>query len=228
MGQKVNPIALRLGVTEPFRAHWYARKGQFGQYVVEDHQIRRFIKRNYYYAGITRIDIERTGEAVRVTIHTARPGLVIGRKGSEIDRLKTNLQALVGRPADLVIQEVTRPELEAQLVAENVAQQLEKRSSFRRTLHRSAEATMQSGALGVKIQVSGRLGGSEMSRREHLIQGSIPLHTISADISYGFAEARTTYGQIGVKCWIYRGRVIPGEGESEDTAGEETGHGPHA
>lgn len=205
MGQKVRPISLRLGITEPFRSQWYARKGDFGKYLVEDQKIRRYIKRNYYYAGIPKVEIERTGDNVRVIINTARPGLIIGRKGAEVERLKSNIEELTGRTIDIVIKEVNKPELEAQLVAEGVAQQLEKRAAFRKVLRRASETALEAGAKGVKIQVSGRLGGSEMSRTEHVSLGSVPLHTIMADISYGFAEARTTYGQIGCKAWVYRG-----------------------
>lgn len=215
MGQKVRPISLRLGITEKWRSKWYARKADFGRFLVEDQKIRKFIKKNYFFAGIPKIEIERAGDDVRIFIHTARPGLVIGRKGSEVERLKANVDALVGRPVELHIKEVNKPELEGQLVAESVAQQLERRGAFRKALRKAAEMTMDSGAKGVKINVAGRLSGSEMARREKIIMGSIPLHTLMADISYGFTEAHTSYGQIGVKAWVYRGIVGPLSEEME-------------
>jgi len=205
MGHKVNPISLRIGIVEDWRSRWYADKKTFGIYVVEDEKIRRHIKANYRYAGIPRIDIERTREQVKVTLHTARPGIVIGRKGAEIDRLKDDLEGMVKRRVQITIGEVARPELEAQLVAEGICEQLQKRSPFRRVLKKTADTAMQAGANGIKIQVSGRLGGSEIARSERVVMGEIPLHTLRADISYGFSEARTTYGRIGVKVWIYRG-----------------------
>ena len=217
MGQKVRPISFRLGITEQWRSKWYARKSDFGKYLVEDQKVRGLVKKQYFFAGIPKIEIERTSDVLRVIIHTARPGLIIGRKGVEVERLKDSVEALSERPVELVIKEVTKPELEAQLVAENVAQQLERRSAFRKTIRRSAEMTMDSGAKGVKIMLAGRLSGSEMARREYLILGSIPLHTLMADISYGFTEAKTTYGQIGVKVYINRGIVTP----AVEEAGEE-------
>ena len=203
MGQKVHPLSFRLGITEDWRSRWYANKREFATYLVEDQQIRRFVKKNYKFAGIPRIDIERTREEVRVKLFTARPGIIIGRKGAEVERLRDRLEAVVaGRKVAVDIQEISRPELNAQLVAENVAEQLEKRASFRRTIRRAAEMTMDAGSEGVRIQVAGRLGGSEMARREHVSLGRLPLHTIQAPIHYGFAEAATTYGHIGVKCWL--------------------------
>ncbi len=204
MGQKVRPTGLRIGITENWRSRWYASKKAFGALLVEDFKIRRFIQNNYKFAGIPKVEIERTGEELRLVLHCARPGIIIGRKGQEVERLRNTLEELVGRPVNIDIKEVPKPELDAQLVAQSVAEQLEKRSSFRRTIKRAAEATMEAGAKGVKIQVSGRLGGSEMSRSEYTLLGSIPLHTLSANIDYGFTEAKTTYGHIGVKCWIYK------------------------
>ena len=208
MGQKVRPTGLRLGITEDWRSRWIAPKKEFGKLLVEDQKIRRYVKRGYYYTGISRIIIERTREQVRVILHVAKPGLIIGRRGSEVDKLKSELEELINRKVDIGIVEVRRPEMEAQLVAEAVAEQLERRASFRRTIRRAAEATMQAGAQGVKVNVAGRLGGTEIARSESVLEGSIPLHTLRADVDYGFAEARTTYGNIGVKCWIYKGRKL--------------------
>jgi small subunit ribosomal protein S3 len=216
MGQKVNPISFRIGITEDWRSRWYADKQKFGEYVVEDEKIRRFIKKNYQFAGIPKIEIERTREKLTIFIHSARPGLLIGRKGVEVERLKGELEDLTRRSVDVSVQEVQRPELCAQLVAEDVAQQLERRSSFRQTLQRSAEMTMDAGAKGAKIAIAGRLGGSELARKEKKILGSIPLHTISAKVDYGFAEARTKYGAIGVKVWINLGLLEPGERRTEE------------
>jgi small subunit ribosomal protein S3 len=224
MGHKVNPIGLRLGIVEDWRSRWYADKRHFGDYVVQDEQIRRFIKDNYRYAGIPRIDIERTREQVKVVLASARPGIIIGRKGSEIDRLKDRLEDIVGSEVQVRITEVEKPEVEAQLVAEGIAEQLEKRAPFRRALKRAADTTMQAGAQGVKINIAGRLGGSEMSRSERLVVGEIPLHTLRADISYGFTEAKTTYGHIGVKVWVYRGERF--EKESERAPDAEAGQVP--
>ncbi len=210
MGQKINPISLRIGITENWKSMWYADKSRFGDYVVEDEKIRRHIKKNYDFAGVSKIQIERTRELLNVIIHSARPGLLIGRKGSEVERLQANLQELVSQPVDVSIQEVSQPELDAQLVAEDVARELERRSAFRRTLKNMADVTMDAGALGVKIQISGRLGGAEIARSVYEHRGSIPLHTFKAKISYGFTEAGTKYGSIGVKVWINNGLLPPG------------------
>jgi len=218
MGHKVNPIGLRIGITEPWRSRWYADKKEFGRYVVEDEKIRRYVKQAYRYAGIPRIDIERTREQVKVLLFTARPGIIIGRKGSEVDKLKGELEDIVRREVQIKIREVTNAELEAQLVAEGICEQLSKRAHFRRVMRKAQDTTMQAGARGVKIQVSGRLGGAEIARSERLVAGEIPLHTLRADISYGFSEAKTTYGHIGVKVWVYRGL------RSE----KEARHAPHA
>ncbi len=205
MGQKVHPVSFRLGIIQEWRSRWYAGKKEFGRLLVEDEKIRRMVKNNYKFAGIARIDIERTREEVNVMLHTARPGIVIGRKGVEVDRLRVNLEERTGKKVNINIMEINKPELNGQLVAESVAEQLSKRASFRRTIKRAAEMTMDAGAGGVRIQVSGRLGGSEMSRREHVNIGKLPLNTIRADIDYGFTEASTAYGNIGVKTWIYLG-----------------------
>ncbi len=210
MGQKVCPTSLRIGITEDWRSRWFADKKLFGTYVVEDEKIRRLIKRTYSYAGIPRIDIVRTRETLSILVHCARPGLLIGRKGVEVERLKGELEALTGRSLDVNVQEVERPELSAQLVAEEVAGQLQRRASFRQVIARAAEATMDAGAEGVRIGVAGRLTGAELARREKVLMGSIPLQTLTARIDYGFAEARTKYGLIGVKAWINHGRLAPG------------------
>lgn len=205
MGHKVNPIGLRLGIVEDWRSRWYADKKTFGRYVVEDERIRRYIKGRAYYAGIARIDIERTRAQVKVMVLAARPGIVIGRRGTEIERLRQDLEEIVSRPVHVAVEEVQEPQLDAQLVAEGIAEQLQKRSPFRRVTKRAADTAMQAGARGIKVQVSGRLAGAEIARSERLVVGEIPLHTLRARVSYGLAEARTTYGRIGVKVWIYRG-----------------------
>jgi len=208
MGHKVCPIGFRLGITEDWRSRWFAGKKQFGPLLVEDQRIRKFVKANYSFAGIPKIEIERTRDALKVMLHTARPGIIIGRKGAEVDKLKAELEALVGHPVDITIKEVNQPELNSTLVAESIAEQLEKRASFRRTMKKAAEVSMSMGAKGIKIVLAGRLGGAEMSRTEKCLIGSIPLQTLRADVDYGFAEAGTTYGRIGVKVWIYKGEIV--------------------
>lgn len=211
MGQKVRPTSLRLGITEDWRSHWVANKKLFGIYVVEDQKIRMYIKHHYYYAGISKTVIERTRDSVHIRVHCARPGLIIGRRGVEVESLKNALDELTGRTLEIAIEEVQAPLLDAQLVGEDLAQQIERRRSFRRGIRRSAEMTMNAGAVGIKLQLSGRLGGSEMARKEKVELGSFPLHTFRAQIDYGFTEARTKYGHIGVKVWINRGLLAPGE-----------------
>ena len=218
MGQKTHPIGFRIGITEPWRSRWYATKRNYGQLLVEDAKIREFIKKNYAFAAISKIEIERTREEVKVILNSARPGLIIGRKGAEVDRLRDQLEELTGRRITVNIIEVTKPELSAQLVAEAVAQQLEKRASFRRTLKQAVDATMQAGAKGVKIHVAGRLGGAEMSRSEATHRGSIPLHTLDAHIDYGTAEARCPDGMIGVKAWVNLGLYRDEHEEADDGA----------
>ncbi|MBN1942249.1 MAG: 30S ribosomal protein S3 [Phycisphaerae bacterium] len=209
MGQKVNPTGFRTGVTLGWKSRWYAPKSNYGEFLVEDQKIRRFLdtklNRTPPFAAVSAIEIERTREEVKVVLKTARPGIVIGPKGAEVDNLKSALEDLTNRRVNINIVEVRDPDLDAQLVAEGIAEQLKRRSSFRRTMKQRAEGTMQAGARGVKIQVSGRLGGAEMSRTETTILGSIPLHTLEADVNYGFVPCFTTYGCIGVKVWIYRG-----------------------
>lgn len=208
MGQKVNPHGLRIGVIKTWDAKWYADK-DYAKNLHEDVKIRDFIKKKLYATGIARVEIERAANRVKVIIHTAKPGMVIGRGGSGIEELKGLLKKLTGKVVDINIAEVKQPELDATLVAENIAAQLEKRISFRRAMKQSVGRTMRMGAKGIKVMVGGRLGGAEIARSEGYREGSIPLHTLRADISYGTAEAHTTYGRIGVKVWIYKGEVLP-------------------
>ena len=213
MGQKVCPIGFRLGITENWRSRWYADKKNFGKLLVEDQKIRKYIKKNYRFTGIPKVEIERTrDEGAKIIIYSARPGLIIGRKGAEIEKLKEGIEKLVEKEVDIRIQETEKPDLEAQLVAENIAEQLQKRAAFRRTIKKALESTMSVGAKGIKVQISGRLAGAEIARTEGANQGSIPLHTIRADIDYGFAESLITYGTIGVKVWIFKGLVDLGKG----------------
>ena len=208
MGQKTHPVGFRLGSTRTWSSRWFATKS-YAALLHEDVKIRRFIKDQLYHAGIARIDIERSVNRARITIATARPGIIIGRKGSEVERLKNELQMRTGKEIYLNIEEVVHPELDAQLVAENVALQLERRIAFRRAMKKSVTSALKFGAKGIRITCSGRLGGAEMSRTEWYREGKVPLHTLRADIDYGFAEARTTYGAIGVKVLIYHGDVLP-------------------
>ncbi|MCZ7647372.1 MAG: 30S ribosomal protein S3 [Planctomycetota bacterium] len=210
MGQKIHPFGFRVGITRPWVSRWYARKQDYGRCLVEDQKIKRFIAGRLTAAGISKIEIERGGEEVSVFLHTSRPGVVIGKKGSEIDKLREDLQKFASgdtKKIQVNIREIGKPELEAQLVAQSVADQLLKRASFRRTMKKAVETTMGAGARGVKIMCAGRLGGAEIARTEDYKQGSLPLHTLDADVDYGLAEAKTTYGVIGVKVWIYKGRI---------------------
>jgi small subunit ribosomal protein S3 len=205
MGQKVNPIGFRVGIMEGWKSRWYASKQEFKELLLEDVKIRKFVRSKYRSAGIPKIEIERTRDEVKVILHTARPGVIIGRKGQEVERLQTELQELLGRRINIKIEELSRPEIYAQLVAEDIADQLAKRASFRRTMKRAVETTMEAGAKGIKIQLAGRLGGSEMSRREKQIAGAMPLSTLRAKIDYGFTEAKTAQGHIGVQVWVNQG-----------------------
>lgn len=207
MGQKTNPIGLRLSLNRDWRSRWYAPKSEFSKLLAEDAKIRQLLKTKLESVSVPRINIERAGSRCRVTIFTARPGLVIGRKGAEIDKMKEELSKMTGKEVYVEIQEVKRPEMDAQLVAENIALQLERRVSFRRAMKRSIQVVMDAGAQGVKIRCSGRLGGAELSRSENYHQGRVPLHTLRANIDYGFAEAQTLYGKIGVKCWVCTGEM---------------------
>ena len=214
MGQKVNPHGLRVGVIKDWDSKWYA-DAEFSDYLVEDYNIRKFLKKKLYSAGVAKIEIERASDRVKIIIHTAKPGVVIGKGGAEIEVTKKELQKLTGKNVLVDIKEIKRPDRDAQLVAENIALQLENRVSFRRAMKSCMGRTMKSGALGIKTAVSGRLGGADMARTEFYSEGTIPLQTLRADIDYGFAEADTTYGKIGVKVWIYKGEVLPTKGNKE-------------
>ena len=217
MGQKVNPIGLRLGIVKTWDSRWYAEKN-YAKFLQEDIKIRRFIKEKLYHAGISKVEIERTANRAKITIRAARPGIIIGQKGAEIEKLQKEIQKMAQREISINIQEVRRVELDAQLVAENVALQLERRIAFRRAMKKSVTSSMKFGAQGIKIACSGRLGGAEIARSEWYREGRVPLHTLRADIDYGFAEARTTYGTIGVKVWIYKGEVLAAaKGKKEQT-----------
>lgn len=216
MGQKVNPIGMRLGIVRTWESRWYADK-KYADHILEDHNIRKFVKKKLYHAGISKIEIERSSKRVRLRIHTARPGIVIGKKGAEIDQLKRQLESMPelnkdGHKVLIDIQEVRKPEIDAQLVAENVALQIVRRVAFRRAMKRGVSSAMRFGAKGVKIICAGRLGGAEMARTEWYREGRVPLHTLRADIDYGFVEARTTYGIIGVKVFIFKGEILKREG----------------
>jgi len=209
MGQKVNPHGLRIGIIKDWDTKWYANDKNFSEFLIEDVKIRDYIKKKLYISGISRIEIERAANKVKVNIHTAKPGLVIGKGGTGIEELRKDLEKLTNKNILINITEIKVPELSAQLVAENIASQLEKRISFRRAMKQAMSRAMKLGAKGIKTSVSGRLGGAEIARTEHYHEGTIPLQTLRADIDYGFAEADTTYGKIGVKVWIYKGEILP-------------------
>jgi small subunit ribosomal protein S3 len=217
VGQKVNPHGFRLGITTDFKSRWYADK-LYKDYVAEDVAIRRMLQRGMERAGISKVEIERTRDRVRVDIHTARPGIVIGRRGAEADRIRGDLEKLTSKQIQLNILEVKNPEVDAQLVAQGVAEQLSSRVSFRRAMRKAMQTAMKGGAKGIRVQCAGRLGGAEMSRSEFYREGRVPLHTLRADIDYGFYEARTTFGRIGVKVWIYRGEAAQTRAEREAAA----------
>ena len=214
MGQKVNPHGLRVGVIKDWDSKWYA-EADFADCLVEDYQIRKFLKKKLYSAGVSKIEIERTSDRVKIIISTAKPGMIIGKGGAEIEKVKAELQKMTTKKVVVDIKEVKRPDREAQLVAENIAQQLENRISFRRAMKSCMGRAMKSGAKGIKVTCSGRLGGADMARTETYSDGTIPLHTLRADIDYGFAEADTTYGKTGVKVWIYRGEILPTKAAKE-------------
>jgi small subunit ribosomal protein S3 len=217
MGQKINPHGFRLGISTDHKSRWYADK-LYSSYVGEDVKVRKLLTKGMDRAGISRVEIERTRDRVRVDIHTARPGIVIGRRGAEADRIRGELEKLTGKQVQLNILEVKQPELDAQLVAQGVAEQLSGRVQFRRAMRKAMQTTMRSGAKGIRIQCSGRLGGAEMSRSEFYREGRVPLHTLRADVDYGFYEAKTTFGRIGVKVWIYKGEVAGTRAEREAEA----------
>lgn len=209
MGQKVHPKGIRVGVIKDWDSKWYADSKNFSDYLVEDYNIRKFVKSKLFISGISKIEIERTAKCVKVNVYTAKPGLVIGKGGNLAEELKNQLQKMIGKDVNLNIVEVKNIDLDAQLVAENICNQLERRISFRRAMKQAMQKTMKAGALGIKTAVSGRLGGADMARTEFYKEGTIPLQTLRADIEYGFYEANTTYGKIGVKVWIYKGEVLP-------------------
>ena len=211
MGQKVNPHGLRVGVIKDWDSRWFANKSTFGDTLVEDYKIREYIKKTLFAAGVPNIEIERDAVRVRIHIHCAKPGLVIGKGGAEIEKLRATLEAMINKPVIVNIVEVKQPDLSAQLVAESVCAQLERRISFRRAMKQAIQRTMRLGAKGIKIRCAGRLGGAEIARAEVYHEGTIPLHTLRADIDYGFAEADTTYGRLGVKVFIYKGEVLKGQ-----------------
>jgi len=217
MGQKVNPLILRIGFIKNWRSLWFVKPKDYPAFIEEDYKIRKFIKTNFKQAAISRIIIEKLAERIKIRIYSARPGIIIGRHGADIERLRENLNNMIKKEISIDIEEVKEPALDAQLIAENVALQLEKRVAFRRAIKRAISQSIARGALGVKVSCAGRLGGAEISRRETYRQGKIPLQTLRADIDYGFAEALTTYGLIGVKCWVYHGEILP---ESPTVKGE--------
>ncbi|ADN74489.1 SSU ribosomal protein S3P [Ferrimonas balearica DSM 9799] len=210
MGQKVHPNGIRLGITKPWSSTWYAEKKDYADNLFSDHEVRQFLKQELKNASVSRITIERPAKSIRVTIHTARPGVVIGKKGEDVEKLRLKVAKLAGVPAQINISEVRKPELDAQLVGDSVASQLERRVMFRRAMKRAVQNAMRLGAKGIKIEVSGRLGGAEIARTEWYREGRVPLHTLRADIDYATSEAHTTYGVIGIKVWIFKGEVLGG------------------
>ena len=222
MGQKVNPYGFRLGITTDWKSRWFATRKEYSDWLLQDWKIRDYLMTELPHAAISRVEVERTRDKVRVDVHTARPGIVIGRKGSEADRLRAGLGQITGNNAvQLNIQEIKEPELDAALIAQGVADQLAGRVAFRRAMKRAVQNAQKAGALGIRVQCSGRLGGAEMSRTEWYREGRVPLHTLRADIDYGFRESRTTYGRIGVKVWIYRGDILPYKSVMEDKISKE-------
>lgn len=221
MGQKVHPHGLRVGIIKEWDSVWYADKKDFANYLIEDNKIRKYIKKKLYTSGVSKVNIERTTERVKVTIYTAKPGIIIGRNGQAIQELGRELQKLTTQKVLVNIGEIKKPELDAQLVSEDIAKQLENRVTFRRAMKQAMNRTMKMGSLGIKTSVSGRLGGAEMARTEHYHEGTIPLQTLRANIDYGFAEANTTYGKIGVKVWIYKGEILPTKANKVEKEGRE-------
>ena len=224
MGHKVHPIGFRLGYIKTWNSRWFAEK-EYAVLLHEDLKVRKIVKAKLYHAGIARIEIERSGNQLRINLHTSRPGIIIGRKGAEVDKLKAEIEAWTKRQVAINIKEIKKPEVDAQLVAENIALQLEKRIAFRRAMKKAVVSALRLGAKGIKVNCAGRLGGSEIARTEWYREGRVPLHTLRADIDYGLAEAKTTYGQIGVKVWIYRGETLPDSGVAKP---EERGARSHA
>lgn len=214
MGQKVHPLGLRLGIIKEWDGRWYAKKKAYLEYLHEDLKIRRYIKNKLYAAGISRVEIERAANRVKVTIHTARPGMVIGRGGTEVEKLRQELESMTGKQVQVVIHEIKQPDLDAQLVAESIAAQIERRISYRRAMKQALARAMKAGAQGIKLKVGGRLNGAEIARSEGYSEGKVPLQTLRADVDYGFAEANIAAGKIGVKVWIYKGEVLPERSET--------------
>jgi small subunit ribosomal protein S3 len=221
LGQKTNPIGQRLGIIKTWDSKWFAKKN-YKEFLHEDLNIKKFIKLNLFHAGVPKVEIERTGQKIKATIHTARPGIIIGKKGSEVEKLKKELELMTGKEISIDIKEIRKPELDSQLVSENIALQLEKRVAFRRAMKKSVASALRFGALGIKVACSGRLAGAEIARAEWYREGRVPLHTFRSDIDYGFSEANTTYGRIGVKVWIYKGDILQ-EPVIASSAGSETG-----
>jgi small subunit ribosomal protein S3 len=223
MGQKVNPHGARVGVIFDWSTRWYAGKKDFANNLIEDYKLREMLKEKYYQTGVSRIDIERSANRMTVNLFTAKPGMIIGRGGAGIDNLKREITEFVGRPVNLNVMEIKSPETDALLIAQNIAQQLEKRISFRRAMKQAIQRAMRAGAKGIKTSVSGRLGGADIARTEHYHEGSIPLQTFRANIDYGFAEAKTTYGRLGGKVWVYKGQILPKAKKSPAPARTEGG-----
>ncbi|MBZ2175240.1 30S ribosomal protein S3 [Schnuerera sp. xch1] len=221
MGQKVNPHGLRVGVIKDWDSKWYADKKNFNELLIEDHEIRKYIKKKLYIAGISKIEVERAANRIKLSVYTAKPGMVIGKGGSGVEILRKEIEKLTGKNVIINVEEVKVLELDAQLVAENIASQLERRVSFRRAMKQAIQRTMRSGAKGIKTSISGRLGGADMARTEGYSEGTIPLQTLRADIDYGFTEADTTYGKLGVKVWIYKGEVLPTKKVDEEEKNRE-------
>ncbi len=215
MGQKTHPIGIRLGIIKTWDSRWFIKKG-YSKQLLEDIEIRRSLKKRLYHAGVPKLEIERAGKNIRLIIHTARPGIIIGKKGAEVEKLRKDLKLMTGKDVAIDIKEIRKPEVDAQLVAENIALQLEKRMAFRRAMKKAVASALRFGTLGVKVLCSGRLGGAEIARTEWYREGRVPLHTLKADIDYGFAEARTTYGAIGIKVWMYHGDILPESKVRED------------
>ena len=220
MGHKVHPTGIRLGISKDWNSKWYANKREYAQYLTADLKVRELLHKRLAQAGVSKIQIERPAKSARITIHTARPGVVIGKKGEDIEKLRKDVTAMMGVPAHINVAEVRKPEIDAQLVAESIAQQLERRIMFRRAMKRSVGNAMRLGALGIKVNVAGRLNGAESARSEWYREGRVPLHTLRADIDYGFAEAKTTYGVIGIKVWIYKGEVFDLHAANQETKEE--------
>ena len=220
MGQKVNPHGLRVGIVKDWDSKWYADKENFSDYLVEDYNIRKFVKEKLFISGVSKIEIERAANRIKLSIHTAKPGMVIGKGGSGVESLRKDIEKMTGKSVVINVEEIKIPELDAQLVAENIASQLERRVSFRRAMKQAIQRTMRFGGKGIKTQVAGRVGGADMARTEGYSEGSIPLQTLRADIDYGFTEADTTFGKLGVKVWIYKGEILPvkKDEEAETTA----------